>query len=130
MSMCPGNTHLLRWSALGNPDSAEVAHHLGTVLGQSLGADLPDGAEGEFQTRESRRIASALLKLSFILQGVFAVGVFAGDNNHSPPRRHELAFLRGLLDGILSELHILSLSHQRRRPFLPLVEEQADLDDD
>ena len=125
MSVCPCNTHRLRWSALGNPDSAEVAHHLGTVLGQSLGADLPDRAEGEFQTRESRRIASALLRLSIILQGVFAAGT-----SHSPAGRHELAFLNGLLEGILTELHVLSLSHRRRRPLLPLVDEREHLDGD
>ena len=125
MSVCPGNTHRLRWSALGNPDSAEGAYHLGTILGQYLGADLPERAEGEFQTRESRRIASALVRLSFILQGVFVA-----DDNHFQAGRHEIAFLRGLLEGIISELQILSLSHQRRRPLLPLVEEHADLDDD
>jgi hypothetical protein len=124
MSICPGNTHRLRWGALGSPDSDETAYHLGTVLGQRLGADLPDGAEGEFQTRESRRIASALLRLSLILQGVFAEGT-----DHSPARRYELAFLDGLLVGILTELQILLHYHRRRRPLLPLVDELVDSDD-
>ena len=123
--MCPGNTHRLRWGALGNPDSDEAAHHLGTVLGQLLGADLPERAEGEFQTRESRRVASALLRLSLILQGVFAEGT-----GHSPARRHELAFLDGLLEGILTELNILARYNRVRRPLLPLVDELADTDDE
>ena len=101
MFVCPGNTHRLRWEALGSPTSEADAHHLGTVLGQLLGADLPERAVGEFQTRESRRVASALLRLSLILQGVFAEGT-----DHSPARRHELAFLDGLLEGILTELSI------------------------
>jgi hypothetical protein len=123
--VCPGNTHRLRWGALGDPETDADAHHLGTVLGQLLGADLPEQATGEFQTRGSRRIATALFRLLYILQGVFAEG-----RDHTPARRHELAFLDGLLEGILTELNLLARYNCVRRPILPLVDELADTDDE